>query len=160
MTYQIIYSSQSTMPMQSDDLEELLEHARTRNGLQGISGALVYTDGMFLQILEGENVKVRALMAKIRKDVRHEAVTILREGEIVSAQFGSWGMAYVGATPEQAASWAGIRGEAECAEVTRDPSEDLRRTAQFAQDILALLAPEKPGGPARKQDIETESGLT
>ncbi len=159
MTYQTVYSSESTIPMQSDDLEELLKQARSRNGLQGISGALVYTDGMFLQILEGERVKVLALMASILKDVRHENVTILREGEIPSARFGSWGMAYVSATPEQVAKWAGIGVETGTSEVVNGDGENLRRTAQFVQDIFALLAPEK--SPAEQpEDVRTKPGVT
>jgi len=142
VTYQTIYSSESTIPMQSDDLEELLEHARNRNGIQGISGALVYSDGMFLQILEGDRAKVQALMASIRNDLRHENVTILREGEISSAKFSSWKMAYVSATPEQVAKWAGIGVGAGTAEVVDDRDENLRRTVRFVYDILALLAPE------------------
>ncbi len=144
MTYQIIYSSESTMPMQSDDLEELLERARAKNDKHGISGALVYADGMFLQILEGERADVQALMAKIVRDVRHESVSILREGEIASAKFASWKMAYVSATPQQVAIWAGIGVAESRAETANDAGEDIHRTAQFAQDILALLAPDKP----------------
>jgi len=128
--------------MQSDDLEELLAHARNKNGIQGISGALVYSDGVFLQILEGERAKVQALMASIRKDLRHENVTILRETEIASAKFSSWKMAYVGATPEQVARWAGIGVGAGTSEAIGDTDEHHHRTAQFAHDILALLASE------------------
>ena len=115
---------------------------------------------MFLQILEGEKVKLQTLMASIVNDARHQAVTILREGEIPSAQCGGWGMAYVGATPEQAARWAGIRGDAESHEAAKDGSENLRCTTQFAQDLLAWLAPAKPGGLAQKQDLEGDPGLT
>ena len=157
MTYQIIYSSEATIPMQSHDLEELLDRARSSNAIHGISGALVYSDGMFLQILEGESGKLQALMAKILKDVRHEAVTILREGEVPSAQFSSWGMAYVSATPEQAARWAGIRRDPGSQDVVTDGKESLRRTTQFAHDILALLKPETPYG---SDDIETSNPVS
>ena len=147
MTYQIVYSSHSTVPMQSDDLEDLLERARARNAQLGISGALVYTDGVFLQILEGERAPVEALMAGIRKDVRHENVEILREGDIASARFSHWKMAYVAATPEQVARWAGVGESDESDDAT---VANLRRTAQFVRDILALLAPETSGEPPRE----------
>lgn len=155
LTYQIIYSSQSTFPMESDDLEDLLEQARSSNGLQGISGALVYTDGVFLQILEGERVTVQALMAKILRDVRHEAVSILRGGEVPFARFQSWKMAYVSATREQVARWAGIGADTGDGEVVGEVGEDRLRTAQFADDILALLAHEEPG-TGREQDARSE----
>lgn len=151
MTYQTIYSSEATAPMQSEDLEELLEDARRRNGIAGISGALIYANGMFLQILEGEAVDVRATMARIRKDLRHEQVTILREGEVPGARFGSWKMAYLSATPAQVARWAGLSvADGTGSDVAGD-GEEVDRVARFARDILALLTPEESGGGAPEQ---------
>jgi len=98
MTYQIVYSSEAAAPMQTGDLEKLLDHARRSNAANGITGALVYAEGSFLQILEGDTARVQELMAKIQRDVRHEAVLILREGEVPEAIFGSWKMAFVSAT--------------------------------------------------------------
>lgn len=139
MTYQIIYSSEATTPMQSEDLEEILDHARSSNAIKGITGALVYGEGMFLQILEGDRVAVMDLMAKICRDVRHEAVTVLREGEIPAALFRGWKMAYVSATAQQVAKWAGLDGVTGSAERANDISDEAHRTARFAQDILSLL---------------------
>ncbi len=161
MTYQTIYSSSSTIPMQSDDLEQLLENARSRNGAQGISGALVYTDMMFLKILEGEREKVQALMARIVKDVRHENVIILREGDTPIARFSSWGMAYVSATPEEAAKWAGVGIDTGECEVVNDADQNLDRTARFVQDILTMLTPEKSGGTVQEeQGLERKTDVT
>lgn len=147
MIYQIIYSSESTKPMEFDDLEEILEHARANNASKGITGALIYAEGSFLQILEGDRARVQDLMAKIRRDVRHETVTVLREGEIASAIFGHWKMAFVSATPEQVAQWAGLSVATGTTEVLNDSGQEPHRMAQFAQDILSLLAPEKTTQP-------------
>lgn len=140
MTYQIVYSSEAAAPMQTGDLEKLLDHARRSNAANGITGALIYAEGSFLQILEGDNARVQELMAKIQRDARHEAVLILREGEVPEAIFGSWKMAFVGATPQQVARWAGLSVENGSIESLSDAAEEEHRTAQFAQDILALLA--------------------
>ena len=139
MTYQIIYSSEASTPMQTDDLEELLGHSRRSNGAKGITGALVYAEGIFMQILEGDRTKLQDLMAKIRKDVRHETVIVLRECEIPSKVFGNWKMAYVGATPQQVAKWAGLSVATGTTESLSEIREEEQRTAQFAQDILSLL---------------------
>lgn len=125
--------------MQTGDLEELLDHARRSNAAKGITGALVYAEGIFLQILEGDMVRVKDLMAKIQRDVRHEDVVILREGEVPAAIFGSWKMAFVSATPQQVAKWAGLSMANGTTESLSDAAEEQRRTAQFAQDILSLL---------------------
>ncbi|MEO8935475.1 MAG: BLUF domain-containing protein [Burkholderiaceae bacterium] len=142
MTYQIIYSSEATTPMQSEDLEEILEHARCSNATRGITGALVYGEGIFLQILEGDRVTVNDLMVKILRDLRHEAVTVLREGEIPSAIFVGWKMAYISATTEQVAKWAGLSVVTGTTEGLNDMSNEIDRTARFAQDILSLLVPD------------------
>ena len=139
MTYQIIYSSEAATPMQTDDLQELLDHARHSNATKGITGALVYAEGIFLQILEGEKVLLQDLMAKIRRDVRHEIVSVLREGEVPTAIFSSWKMAYVSATPKQVAKWAGVSAANDTTESLSETAEEQNRTAQFAQDILSLL---------------------
>ena len=125
--------------MQTDDLEELLGHARRSNGAKGVTGALVYAEGIFMQILEGDRTKLQDLMVKIRRDVRQETVIVLRECEIPSRIFASWKMAYVGATPSQVAKWAGLGAAAGTTESLSEIHEEEQRTAQFAQDILSLL---------------------
>ena len=140
MTYQIIYTSESSTPMQMDELEELLEHARGSNAKRGITGALVYVDGVFLQILEGDAETVQNLMAKISRDVRHETVTVLKKGEISSTTFRDWSMAYVSATSEQIAQWVGLSGTTTVPDILSDMRQDPRRATQVAESILAVLA--------------------
>ncbi len=125
--------------MQTSDLEELLDHARRNNASAGITGALVYAEGRFLQVLEGDKVLVLDLLAKIRQDVRHENVTLLRAGEVPVPIFGSWKMAYVSATPQQVAAWAGFSVASGTSSRLNETAEEQDRTAQFAQDILSLL---------------------
>ncbi len=144
MPYQIIYASEAAPPMQKDDLEEILGRARRGNGAKGITGALVYAEGRFLQILEGEKVQLQELMLKIRRDVRHEAIVVLQEHEIPSAVFGGWKMAYVSATPRQVAEWAGVCQHSTTTETPSTFGEERQRTARFAQDILALLESDAP----------------
>ena len=147
MTYQITYSSEAATPMQADDLQELLGQARRSNAAQGITGALVYAEGIFLQILEGDEALLNDLMTKIRRDVRHEHVLVLREGEVPTAIFGNWKMAYVSATPKQVAQWAGVSAANDTTESISEAAEEQGRTAQFAQDILSLLkADDTPQG--------------
>jgi Sensors of blue-light using FAD len=125
--------------MQTDDLQELLDHSRRNNAANGITGALIYSEGMFLQIIEGDKVQLQDLMTKIRRDVRHESVFVLRESEIPKAMFSSWKMAYVSATKKQVAKWVGVSTLNESAESLTETAEEQNRTTQFAQDILSLL---------------------
>ena len=74
MPYQIMYSSQATKPMTVADLEAILEDARSGNEARNVTGALVYVDGVFFQIIEGDKDDVQKLMASIAADSRHHSV--------------------------------------------------------------------------------------
>ena len=58
MTYQIMDSSQASEPMTAVALETILADARTGNAARNVTGALIYVDGVFLQILEGDKAVV------------------------------------------------------------------------------------------------------
>jgi Sensors of blue-light using FAD len=125
--------------MQTDDLRELLDHARRSNAAKGITGALIYAEGIFLQILEGDKALLQDLMDKICRDVRHESVSVLRETEVPTANFANWKMAFVSATPKQIAKWVGVNAPDDDTASVSETSDEQNRTAQFAQDILSLL---------------------
>jgi Sensors of blue-light using FAD len=130
--------------MQMEDLEEILGHARRSNAAQQVTGALVYVDGTFLQVLEGDRATVQSLMSRISADVRHETVTVLKESDIAAPVFRDWRMAYVSATPEQVAQWAGLPGATEVPDILDDLRQDPGKVAQVAQSILSALAAEPP----------------
>jgi len=144
MTYQLIYSSVSSTPMQLEELEDLLEQAQGNNAIHGITGALVYADGFFMQILEGERASVERLMERISRDLRHETLLILQEGEIPSGSFSDWNMAYISATPEQIAAWAGLSVTTQLPDVWRNIREDPERVTQVARSILGALVGGSP----------------
>lgn len=139
MPYQIIYSSAASTPMQMDELEDILEHAQSSNATDGITGALVYADGHFLQILEGRQSVVEQLMQRIAKDLRHETVVVLQAGDVPAAAFPDWEMAYVSASPEQVARWAGLSATSQLPDVWETMRQNPERAAQVAQSILAVL---------------------
>ena len=128
--------------MQMEDLEEILEQARRSNGSKGITGALVYVDGVFLQILEGDPEAVQELMARISGDVRHETVTVLKQGIVPTAIFSDWKMAYVSATAQQVAKWAGLSGTTAIPDILTDIRNDPFKATQVAESILSVLAVE------------------
>ena len=87
MPHQIMYSSQATEPMTVTGLEAILTDARTGNEARNVTGALVYVDGVFFQILEGDEDVVRKLMKSIASDSRHRSVKVIYEAD-VDAVFG------------------------------------------------------------------------
>lgn len=139
MTYQMIYSSQAAHPMSLSELQEILVDARAGNARRGVTGALVYVDGVFLQILEGERDALHGLMRRITTDTRHGAVTVFHEGEVDAPMFSRWQMAFVDATPDQMAAWAGLPGAASVDAIVQDVRRAPERAAHVARGILDAL---------------------
>ncbi|HEX8658114.1 MAG TPA: BLUF domain-containing protein, partial [Hymenobacter sp.] len=71
---------------------ELLEQSRRHNAAAGITGLLLYSDGRYVQVLEGPRDKVRALYARIRKDPRHSHLVTICEGPGPTRWFTQWSM--------------------------------------------------------------------
>jgi hypothetical protein len=139
MPLQVVYSSASTTPLQLDALEDLLDQAQQHNERAGITGALAYVDGCFLQVLEGEPAAVQALMARIASDLRHDTVTVLMTADTPAAMFTGWRMAYVSATAAEVAQWAGLGPRADLPETLAALRNDRARVQQLTRGIVAVL---------------------
>ena len=64
--YFLIYVSQATPPMTGAMLDALREQASNFNRSTGLTGCLLYQDGLFMQMLEGPREVVTALIDKAR----------------------------------------------------------------------------------------------
>ena len=92
--YELIYCSSSSNDLNSDDLEDILNTARTFNTKNDITGCLLYYKSEFIQILEGEKNIVQELYNNISKDKRHMNTILVSEGEKVERSFDNWSMAF------------------------------------------------------------------
>ncbi len=95
--FRLIYASQSRIaPGDSQDqLGSIFTTARRKNRSLGVTGALIVTDGAFVQALEGEEDVVRGLYADISRDERHDQVTMVEAQVVPARTFGRWAMAKV-----------------------------------------------------------------
>jgi hypothetical protein len=139
MPYQIMYSSQATKPMTVTDLEKILTDARAGNQARNITGALVYVDGVFFQILEGDEAVLRNLMANIASDSRHRSVKVFYEAQVDAPAFESWSMAYLAPTAQDMAAWAGLPATATVEEVLADVNRDPDRVPRILINALNAL---------------------
>jgi hypothetical protein len=126
--------------MSVSDLERILADARSGNEAREVTGVLVYVDGVFLQILEGNEDTVRELMRHIAADSRHAAVKVFHEAEVDEPMFGNWRMAFLSATPEQMAVWAGLEGTASLEAILEEVRRSPQWVARVAANILKTLA--------------------
>lgn len=97
----LVYASHATVPFTDADLDGLLETCRQHNVAHGVTGMLLYRDGDFLQVLEGEAESVRETFARIKRDQRHAGTVVLDQSNIDQREFGSWAMAFRRLTPAE-----------------------------------------------------------
>lgn len=90
----LVYASSATRPFSESDLSDLLATSRENNARVGITGMLLYKDGNFMQVLEGEERAVRALYGKIGIDPRHKGEITLVRGFAGGRQFPDWSMGF------------------------------------------------------------------
>ena len=90
----IVYTSTAARPMHHADMESLLIQARDFNRENGITGVLVYRDGMFLQCFEGEPAAVVATYERIRASRRHRGISELLNAPMAVRSFADWRMAF------------------------------------------------------------------
>ncbi len=90
----LTYASSATGPFSEEDLALLLAQCRENNSALGITGMLLYKDGNFMQVLEGEEEAVRKLYAKIEGDPRHNGTIPLLRGHQEKRQFPDWSMGF------------------------------------------------------------------
>lgn len=95
----IVYASRATEPFDHDSLVDLLTESRANNSRDGITGMLVYRDLDFIQILEGPDAAVRALLERISRDPRHTDVRVLLEEQTTERKYAAWSMGYEPTTP-------------------------------------------------------------
>lgn len=99
--HHIIYMSTASWPMTDTELKELLTQAQQGNDRRGITGALVYGDGQFMQIMEGEQAALQALYAHLGQDRRHKGLFKLADRPIAERRFSEWSMAFQAVSPAE-----------------------------------------------------------
>jgi len=101
--FHLIYLSSAVAPFSAADLQALLEISRRNNTASDVTGLLLYRDGDFLQVIEGEEAVLDQLYAKISRDPRHRRMTMLFRESIPSREFGDWSMGFrdLNTAPEQ-----------------------------------------------------------
>jgi hypothetical protein len=86
--------SSATRHFSDADLTILLQKARVNNTRLNVTGMLLYKEGNFLQLLEGEEQVVMDLYEFITTNTDHHSATILDKAEISERIFGDWSMGF------------------------------------------------------------------
>lgn len=95
--FRIVYCSRNTIPPHMGDpaaeIKSILASSRANNARDGVTGALLYSEGCFVQVLEGSLDAVQRTFSRIQCDFRHGDVVVLQSGRPDARLFGAWDMA-------------------------------------------------------------------
>jgi Sensors of blue-light using FAD len=96
---QVIYISKAADDFAASDLRELAEVSARNNKLRGITGALLYIDNCFIQVIEGDEGSMSDLLAKLEADPRHCNIRIISDRLEKCRHFPDWSMGLI-STPD------------------------------------------------------------
>ncbi len=92
---QLVYGSSSPGLLSNDVLLDILRASRRNNPAVGVTGALLYAEGNFMQVLEGPAEAVESVYLRVRRDDRHRGVLTLIDAAVAERAFPDWSMGFV-----------------------------------------------------------------
>lgn len=143
--HRLLYRSQPAVDRLPDDIDaELLSivlRSQAKNAAVGLTGALMYASGVFIQALEGPLASVEATFERICCDQRHRHVRLIEFAPAEARMFEQWSMASI--APDRqlvrlCASLAAIEG-------ARTDTIGVAATVQLMRTLL-LSGPSLPDG--------------
>lgn len=118
----LIYISAASHLMDAAELLEILQVSRSNNTRRQLTGMLLYSEGTFIQYLEGEEEALHTTYQAILSDARHKNIIKMVEGERSEKLFPEWSMGFKSASAEELKEFEGYvnprgRGFLESADV-------------------------------------------
>ena len=94
--------------LSTTELNTLLAECQRNNAKIDVTGMLLYREGSFFQVLEGERTVIEALLDKIASDKRHNHTVKIISEPITNRSFGDWTMGYPDISSEELAQIPGL----------------------------------------------------
>ena len=85
--HRLVYMSTAVGVLRAEELDRIYLRAKTVNARAGITGLLLFYEGVFLQALEGPAAGVMSLAERLRKDRRHSGMITLESQTIEQRAF-------------------------------------------------------------------------
>lgn len=93
--YSLVYTSTASRPLAKNDLERILDNARKRNLEEQVTGLLLFTEGKFMQYLEGPQSGVLTIFEAIKKSTLHHQIVEVSRQAVSAREYGDWSMAFL-----------------------------------------------------------------
>ena len=125
----LLYRSDNALTGLAEDvnraIEQIIAGSRRRNEASGITGALMFSSGVFIQVLEGPVGAVEATFERICLDLRHRHVRLLELAIAEERVFAEWAMVQVTPTLQLAPVVPVDRGRRRAARCVDGERRDL-----------------------------------
>jgi hypothetical protein len=102
---QLIYVSTAEHELDESEIKKILDSSVRHNTPQEVTGLLLYSEGSFMQVLEGEEAAIDETMSRIEKDPLHHSLIVMTRSKIAYREFGTWTMGFRGVIAPDAATW-------------------------------------------------------
>lgn len=139
--YVIIYVSSAVRLFSDAELRALLKKSRENNARSGITGLLLYREGNFMQLLEGEKKAVEEKFERISRDPRHRGLIVLLRGEEPERHFADFSMGFRNLNSDAIRDLPGYNEFLNTPLTSQEFSGDLTRCRRL------LLSFKRIGGP-------------
>ncbi len=105
---QLIYVSSASRLFTENELIRVLEDCRNRNELLDVSGMMVYSDGTFIEVLEGGAEVLSCLFDSVQRDPLHNRCFPLIRQRVPHRSFEGWSMGFRAGSDSHALNLAGF----------------------------------------------------
>ncbi len=95
MLYTISYVSTSDKKFTDTDIHDLLNFVKKHNNENNITGLLIYSEGNFFQVIEGEKKIISDLFEKIKQDSRHYNIIKIFDRENEQKAFSEYDSSFI-----------------------------------------------------------------
>ncbi|MDT0645897.1 BLUF domain-containing protein, partial [Zunongwangia sp. F260] len=90
MRHAICYVSNADKHLTTSEINELLIFCEENNSQNDIKGVLLYSEGNFFQVIEGEKEKIIGLWKKIQQDQRHYGIISVIDRSISKGSYDNY----------------------------------------------------------------------
>ena len=95
MKYAICYVSTAEKDLSPEEINHLLDQSKEKNNQKDIAGILLYSEGNFFQVLEGEKSEVLKIFELIQEDERHYNIIKIFGKEIPEKKYDGYEVDFI-----------------------------------------------------------------
>ena len=89
---QLVYMSEAEPGLESSDIFQIVQTSAANNAKDGLTGFLLFRNGVFFQLVEGEQNALHGLLDRLERDMRHRHIRVIDDSEIEARAFAQWRM--------------------------------------------------------------------